>query len=726
MTNEERARHRFRTGGLLLSACLTLAGLSACSDDGSASRPNIIFVFSDDHAAHAISAYGSKLNQTPNIDRLARSGLLFRNCFVTNSICAPSRAVILTGKHSHVNGVIDNAHEFDGTQQTFPKLLRESGYQTAMIGKWHLKSEPIGFDYWQVLIGQGTYYNPRTKTPAGVLQYTGYTTDILTDLTLNWLEQGRNPEKPFMLMFQHKAPHREWQPGPEHITLYDGEDIYEPPTLFDSYQGRTSAAGMQTMTIAKHLNALDLKLIPPRYLNPEQLQNFKAHYEPKNRAMREAELRGEELVRWKYQRYIKDYLRSVASIDDNLGRLLDYLEDSGLSENTVVIYSSDQGFFLGDHGWFDKRWMYEESLRMPLLVRWPGTVAAGAENNDLVQNLDFAATFLDIAGVKVPGDLQGRSLLPLLEGRSPSDWRDSIYYHYYEFPAWHDVRRHYGVRTQRHKLIHFYDIGEWELFDLERDPDELRSLYDDPAYAPVVEELKAELQRLRAEYGVGDFEEPTVPPEPSRIELEMVLKYDFEQADEARVVDQSGNGHEGSLEGGSIRIGSGGGILHLDGGGALSLQPVPALLDPTYKPLTVGAWCKPEDPEGVLISHGTGNFGYSLYLQNGTTHFAVRAGQQLFLVSGSARIRAGRWTHIAATLDAEGRLELRVDGRIVDRLEEGFFVSQNPRDVLSIGADLERYVGEYDSPMHFRGQLDDVRLYWGVLPEEALKAWATR
>ncbi len=466
-------------------------------------RPNIIFIFMDDHASHAISAYGSKINQTPNIDRIANEGMRFDNCFCTNSICAPSRAVILTGKHSHLNGVIDNRKRFDGSQTTFPKLLQKAGYQTAMIGKWHLKSDPTGFDFWKVLIGQGPYYNPPLKTPEGVEKHTGYTTDILTDVTLDWLKTKRDKNKPFMLMYQHKAPHRNWQPGPDHLTMYDDKTIPEPATLFDDYSNRTSATNTQKMTIANHMNKRDLKLVPPGNLTEEQLEKWNAAYDPKNEKFEEANLSGDELVRWKYQRYIKDYLRCIASVDDNVGRLLDYLDETGLAENTVVIYSSDQGFYLGDHGWFDKRWMYEESLRMPFMVRWPGVIEPGSTNDDLVQNLDFAETFLDIAGSNIPKEMQGQSLVPLMKGQTPGEWRDSIYYHYYEFPGAHSVRRHYGVRTKRYKLIYYYNIDEWELFDLQRDPEELNSVYDNPTYEPVIKRLKKELKRLRNKYKVG-------------------------------------------------------------------------------------------------------------------------------------------------------------------------------------------------------------------------------
>jgi arylsulfatase A-like enzyme len=492
--------------GLAIAACSGPAPAEQATGPApaAATRPNILFVFTDDHASHAISAYGSEINTTPNLDRLASEGMLLRNAFVTNSICAPSRAVILTGKHSHLNGILDNTLAFDGEQMTFPKLLRGAGYQTAVIGKWHLKSEPTGFDYWRVLRGQGPYYNPVLLGPEGEEEHTGYTTEILTDQALEWLQSGRDSEQPFMLMYQHKAPHRRWEPGPDYLSMYDDVEIPEPATLFDDHRSgnRTSARLTQDMSIAETMDEIDLKLVPPRSLNEAQLEVWNAAYEPKNEAFRAADLAGDDLVRWKYQRYMQDYLASVAAVDDQLGRVLDYLDESGLADNTVVVYSSDQGFFLGDHGWFDKRWMYEESFRTPLIVRWPGATAAGSIDEHLVQNLDFAQTFLDIAGVAAPEDMQGASLAPLLRGEAPADWRSSLYYHYYEYPAVHSVRRHYGVRTAQHKLIHYYNIDEWELFDLYADPDEMVNLYGDPGQQPLIDTLKAELQRLRAQYAV--------------------------------------------------------------------------------------------------------------------------------------------------------------------------------------------------------------------------------
>ncbi len=472
-----------------------------------AKKPNILFIMTDDHASHAMSCYGSRINTTPNIDRIATEGVRFENCFCTNSICAPSRAVILTGKHSHLNGVRDNALRFDGTQQTFPKLLQQAGYQTVMIGKWHLKSDPTGFDYWNVLPGQGHYYNPDLIEMGERKQYPGYVTDIVTDIALDFLEGRRDKTKPFMMMLHHKAPHRNWQPAPRHLKIYDEVKFPEPDTLFDDYSTRSTAASEQEMTLRDHMrNEYDLKMgPPPGRLNEEQKATWEAAYGPKREAFEREKPEGDELVRWKYQRYMEDYLGCIAAVDENIGRVLDYLDRSGLAENTIVLYTSDQGFYLGDHGWYDKRFMYEESLRMPLVARFPGSIKPGFVNDELVSNLDFAPTFLELAGADIPQDMQGHSLGKFLQGRKVKDWRQSVYYHYYEYPAVHMTKRHYGVRTKQHKLIHFYhDIDAWELYDLEKDPRELNNVYDNPAYANVVQQMKAELKRLQELYGDSD------------------------------------------------------------------------------------------------------------------------------------------------------------------------------------------------------------------------------
>ncbi len=492
-----------------LLACLFLL---VCAGLRAADQPNILFIMTDDHANHAISAYGSRINQTPNLDRLAKEGMRFNRCLVTNSICGPCRAVILTGKYSHLNGFIQNGNRFDGSQQTVSKLLQKAGYQTAVIGKWHLETDPTGFDYWNVLLGQGPYYNPPMKTAQGITRHEGYTTDIITDLTLDYLKNKRNAEKPFFLMYHHKAPHRNWQPGPAHLNNYKDVTIPEPDTLFDDYSGRGTAARTQDMTIEKTMTPADLKLTAPGNLTPEQRKVWDDAYSAENEDFQKANLQGKDLVRWKYQRYIKDYLRCVDSVDENVGRVLDYLDESGLAKNTLVIYTSDQGFYLGEHGWFDKRWMYEESLKTPLLVRFPGRIEPGSVNDDMALNLDFAETFLDVAGAEIPADMQGRSLMPLFAGKTPGDWRQSMYYHYYEFPGAHSVARHYGVATKRYKLMHCYTLDEWELYDLAQDPQEMKSVYGDPQYAELTAELKKELSRLRTELKVPDDTRPVTRP----------------------------------------------------------------------------------------------------------------------------------------------------------------------------------------------------------------------
>ena len=493
------------TYSLCLLATLRLFTASAAAAD---QRPNILLVFTDDHAYQAISAYGSRINTTPNIDRLAREGVRFDRCYVPNSICGPCRATVLTGKYSHANGFYVNGNKFDGSQQTFPKLLRDAGYETAVIGKWHLGTTPTGFDYSDVLIGQGPYYNPPMLRNGERVERTGYTTEVITDLALTWLREQRSEEKPFMLMYQHKAPHRPWDPGPGHLHLLDDVEIPEPSTLFEDYSRRGPAARQQDMTIAETMSDRDLKLTPPRNLTEEQRAAWDAAYGPKNEAFREAELSGDALTRWKYQRYIKDYLRCVAAVDDQLGRVLEYLDESGLAENTMVVYCSDQGFYLGEHGWFDKRWMYEESLRTPCIIRWPGVTEPGSYCEDIVSPLDFASTFLDAAGGTAPDDIQGQSLLPLLKGETPADWRQAFYYHYYEYPGWHYVRRHYGVTDGRFKLMHFYepDVDHWEMYDLHNDRDEVQNVAENPAYEKVRRRLEAELARLRDELDVPEVD----------------------------------------------------------------------------------------------------------------------------------------------------------------------------------------------------------------------------
>ncbi|WP_428304322.1 sulfatase family protein [Lacipirellula sp.] len=469
-------------------------------------RPNIVFILSDDHAWQTVSAYGEsrRLVETPNIDRIAREGMRFDRCLVTNAICGPARATILTGKYSHLNGFYNNANgSFDGSQQTFPKLLQQAGYSTLLVGKWHLNSNPTGFTDWDIVQGQGTYYNPVMIRNGRVQQQEGYATDVITDHTIEMLER-RDKEKPFLMMCHHKSTHRGWDPALRHLEA-DGKRQYpEPATLFDDYEGRGAAEREQEMSIAEDMQGFDVKLSAPATLNAEQRAVWDAHYAARIEEFRGNKPKGRDLVRWRYQRYIHDYIACVRSLDESVGKLLKYLDDNGLADNTIVVYSSDQGFFLGEHGWFDKRWIFEESLRTPLVVRWPSVVARNSTNDSIVSNLDFAETFLDAAGVAVPADMQGRSLVPLLRGEHPADWRTSFYYHYYEYPEPHRVNPHYGVVTDRYKLVRFYGTGNdyWELFDREADPQEMKSFWGAAEYQTVQAELTKELDRLRQELKV--------------------------------------------------------------------------------------------------------------------------------------------------------------------------------------------------------------------------------
>lgn len=489
--------------GLLLLACsLSLLSLNG-RDAPPAARPNILFIMSDDHAAHAISAYGSRVNRTPHLDRLAAEGMRFQNCFATNSICTPSRATILTGKYSHTNGV-PVFNPLDQSQVTVPKLLQQAGYHTAMIGKWHLGSDPVGFDQWRILPGQGRYRDPVLYDATKSTTYPGYVTEVITDLAIDALKQ-RPKNKPFFLMVHHKAPHREWEPSEKQRLAFADRQIPEPPTLFDDGATRGSAFHEQKQSVFRDLTRRDLKLPPPPELKgPDRnawLNAKPTSVETTDGQGQKRTLEGDELKRWKYQRYMQDYLACVQNVDDQVGRLLDWLKEKGLAENTVVIYASDQGFFLGDHGMYDKRFMYEESIRMPFVVRWPARIKAGSVNSDLAINCDFAPTFLDLAGLPIPVEMQGRSLLPLLSGTTPADWRQSFYYRYYHDPGDHNTRAHLGVRTRTHKLIHYWKLDEWECFDLRSDPHELKNIVGDPAAQTTVADLKKELLRLKTELG---------------------------------------------------------------------------------------------------------------------------------------------------------------------------------------------------------------------------------
>jgi arylsulfatase A-like enzyme len=491
-----------------------LVSLAVISNTTAAARPNILYIMTDDHAAHALSCYGSRVNETPHLDRIAKAGMRFDHCYAANSICTPSRATIITGKYSHLNGV-PAFNRFDGSQQTASKLMQAGGYHTGMIGKWHLGSDPTGFDYWNILPGQGRYNDPILYDKAGARLYPGYATDVITDLAIGFLKH-RPQDKPFFLMCHHKAPHREWTPDEKHRKMFENRVIPEPPTLYDDYATRTDAIREQQQSVFRDLTRRDLKLVPPADLKGPALNKW---YSEKPMEVeievggKRKVLTGDVLNKWKYQRYLQDYLACVQSVDDNVGRLLDYLAANGLRENTVVIYTSDQGFFLGDHGMYDKRFMYEESLKMPFLVSWPGMIKPGSTQGAVAVNCDFAPTFLDIAGLAVPSDMQGRSLVPLLRGQRPADWRTGMYYRYYHDPGHHNTRSHYGVRTETHKLIYFWKKDQWECFDTIKDPAELNNIYNDPAAKDIVAKLKAQLFQLKKEFKDDDQFANTLPPD---------------------------------------------------------------------------------------------------------------------------------------------------------------------------------------------------------------------
>lgn len=638
-------------------------------------RPNFIFIMSDDHAAHALSCYGSKIAKTPNLDRLAREGAMFTNCFVTNSLCAPSRATILTGKYAHAHGVLTNAHSLDPKTVTFPQLLQRAGYLTAIVGKWHLKIQPKGFHYWCVLPGQGRYFNPEFVEMGKRKVYKGYVTEVITDLCIEFLKRTKG--RPFCLLCHHKAVHRPWRPPPKYARLFEGVEIPYPETFDDDYKNRASAAAHADMRIA---DMPDYKSEMPKGLSPE------------------------ERKKWNYQRFIKDYLRTLKSLDENVGRLLEALDKLGLAENTVVFYTSDNGFFLGDHGWFDKRFMYEESIRVPLLVRYPEEVRPGTKIPHIVLNVDFAPTILDYAGLPIPKDVQGRSIRPLLRGQSPKNWRTAMYYHYYEYPGPHWVLPHYGIRTERYKLIHYYTTGEWELFDLKRDPHEMRNVYHDPAYADVVRKLKAELEGLRRK--LGDVPEKARP--------ELVLRYTFDRVRGRVVVDESGKGCNGKLVGKSEVVeGPFGKALRLDGEGHVAVDKYRPL-DPSMKPVAVEVFVKPECGDCAILARGGQAHGYALYLHDGVPHFAVRVFGTLRIVKAKSKV-VGRWARIAGQIRGfPTTIRIFVNGKLEGEEKVPYFIAADPLEPMQIGADEGDPVGDYPKGFpKFRGLIGEVKVWSG-------------
>ena len=521
----------------LLLFFITFFILSCNDNTQNEKKPNILFIMSDDHAYQAISAYDDRLIQTPNIDRIAEEGMLFTNASVTNSICAPSRAVILTGKHSHINGKIDNIAKFDDSQMTFPQLFKENGYQTAMFGKLHFGNNPKGIDDFLILPGQGDYINPRFLGKDKDTIITGYVTDVITDLTLDWFRYKRDKNKPFLTFYLHKAPHRAWWPSPEKFAEFYDKKFPEPETLYDDYSGRGTAAKTAEMNLLTHMQYMQdskvrpsvfekIKNVEPKIIyargdgtffepssnsfnnrygraNEEQKKKYDVTLDKISKDFESnwPKMNDKEKMQWKFQRYMQDYLATISSVDDNVGRVLDYLDDTGLDKNTIVVYTSDQGFYLGEHGWFDKRFIYDESFKTPLMIKWPNQINPGTTNDEMVQNLDFAQTFLEAAMIEEPDGMQGESLIPLLKGNNQKWTRDAVYYHYYEYPSVHMAKRHYGIVSKEYKLTHFYfDVDEWELYDRINDPNEMNNVFNNPDYQDVVKKLTAELKKMRIEY----------------------------------------------------------------------------------------------------------------------------------------------------------------------------------------------------------------------------------
>ncbi len=515
---------------------ITSALLAGCGDsvqekqtnESSVQKPNILFVMADDHAQKAISAYNKTLIETPNIDRIAQEGAIFTNSFVANSISAPSRAVMLTGKHSHLNGQLDNQCRFDSSQFTFPKLLQKNGYYTVMAGKWHLKSAPTGFDQWKIINDQGDYYNPDFISGRDTVQLHGYVTDLITDVAIKMLEE-RDKTKPFCLLYHHKAPHRSWMPDTTDLYCFEDTKFPLPANFHDDYKGRI-AAEQADMRIRDMFFSGDMKMRPGQYMKESekggsgprkfdgieeiaqkwldrmdtaQRQAWDNYYMPRNDSVAKLNLKGKALAEWMYQRYLHDYLKCIISVDRNLGRILNYLKNNNLLDNTMIVYTSDQGFYLGEHGWYDKRFMYEESFRTPLLIRYPKEIKKGTVIDQLVQNIDYAPTFLDLAGIPIPEDVQGKSLRPLWAVEN-INWRSALYYHYYEYPhGWHFANKHEGIRTKRYKLIYFYQLNHWEFYDLKTDSLEMNNLYGNKQFQPKIDSLKKELVKLKKHYKVN-------------------------------------------------------------------------------------------------------------------------------------------------------------------------------------------------------------------------------
>lgn len=530
-----------RIGYLALTASILPGCSTQVKTEKEEKQPNIVFIMTDDHSYQTISAYGHALSQlapTPNIDRIAKQGILFEQAFVENSLSTPSRACLMTGLYSHQNGQRTLGAGIDTTQTFFSELLQQNNYQTAVVGKWHMQCEPKGFDYYSVLNDQGEYYNPYFKDKGSngeFKQEKGYATHLITNKSIDFIK-NRDKDKPFCLLVHHKAPHRNWQPEPKYLNIYEDIEFPIPDTFYDDYETRCEPAHIQDMTINKTMTYVyDLKIyeladVKPYseewnvegykkevtdQMTPEEIEVWNNAYHPKNQEFlkNKDSMTKDEILRWKYQRYLRDYLRCIKSIDDEVGRILDYLEKENLTENTIIVYTSDQGFYMGEHGWFDKRFMYEESMRTPLLIAYPKKIKAQTRTKALVQNIDYAPTFLSLAGIEKPKEMSGTTLEPLFGGEKPENWRADLYYHYYDYPAIHQVRRHDGVRSDRFKLIHFYEQdskGNYilncnEFYDLEKDPKELNNLYNSKEYQEQVAYLQERLNTYRTQLKVDEY-----------------------------------------------------------------------------------------------------------------------------------------------------------------------------------------------------------------------------
>ena len=494
---------------LIVALFISCSGAKNESKTDDTQKPNVIYIMADDLTIQAISAYGGiykDIAPTPNIDRLAKEGMRFEDVLCTNAICGPSRACILTGKYAHVNGYYKNEYGgvFNPDQWTFPQEFKKNNYQTSLFGKWHLGTDPVGFDTYKFHAAsaqQGLYWNPIYNVNGKEEKFKGYATNLSTDFAMNWLEKERDQTKPFMMVLQYKAPHRPWEPDHKYEKLWDDIEMPYPSNFNDDYKGRELTAGDTEMTI-EHFSRKDMKLEAPADLKGKDKVKWNFYGAKNDEVVIPEGMTFEEARKWRFQTYIKDYLACVKSVDDNIGRVLKYLDDNNLTENTIVVLTSDQGFYLGEHGFFDKRFIYEESIRMPFIVRYPKKVKAGTVNEDVVTNIDFAPTFLDLAGIKTTEKLQGKSFKPVLEGKTPKDWRQAAYYHYYEFPYWHHIQPHYGIRTQKYTLAHFYyNIDKWEFYDLEKDPKQMNNAINDPKYAGIIADLKKQLKQLMVEAG---------------------------------------------------------------------------------------------------------------------------------------------------------------------------------------------------------------------------------